>query len=109
MDITNLRGILELLDDRSDFEESQTPWIFGKNYFVRTVTMSLTGRLTGIYCHELTFSDAAWIADTGRFADALAKSEFNEVEPFPEGRSIIVGRGGIIDAVEIDELPKEQK
>jgi hypothetical protein len=52
--------------------------------------------------------DAAWIADTGRFADALKSGKFNEVEPFPDGQ-VIVGRGAIIDAIQISVTPREQK
>jgi hypothetical protein len=57
---------------------------------------------------ELVIEDAAWIADTGRFADAVKKAEFGEVEPFPDGR-VIVGRGAIIDAVQIKLSPRSQK
>jgi hypothetical protein len=52
--------------------------------------------------------DAAWIADTGRFSDALKSAKFNEVEPFPNGR-VIIGRGSIIDAVRFDPLPRDMK
>jgi hypothetical protein len=67
-----------------------------------------TGRLVAITPQELVIEDAAWIADTGRFADALISLDFNEVEPFPEGR-VIVGRGSLIDAVQIKGLPRSQK
>lgn len=83
-------------------------WELGKNYLIRTVTMIDTGRLVAVGEHELVLEDAAWIADTGRFAQALEKVEFNEVEPFPSGR-IIIGRGSIIDAVQITKLPRTQK
>ena len=58
--------------------------------------------------HEIVLEDAAWIADTGRFSQALAAAEFSEVEPFPCGR-VIVGRGSIIDAVQIKIAPRSQK
>ena len=83
-------------------------WNIGANYLIRTVTMIDTGRLVQVTPMELVLEDAAWIADTGRFADALKKSEFAEVEPFPDGR-VIIGRGSIIDAVEILTLPRSQK
>ena len=89
-------------------DTSGCAWEIGKNYLIRTVTMIDTGRLVAVTEHELVIEDAAWIADTGRFSDALQKAEFNEVEPFPEGR-VIIGRGGIIDAVQIDTLPRKQK
>ena len=84
------------------------PFEIGKNYLVRTVTMIDTGRLVAVTPTELVLEDAAWIADTGRFADAIRKAEFGEVEPFPPGR-LIVGRGAIIDAFQIATLPRVQK
>ena len=73
------------------------PYIVGQAYFVRTVTHYYTGRLVAAYEHELVLEDAAWIADTGRFAEALANGKLSEVEPFPDGR-VIIGRGAVIDA-----------
>ena len=66
-----------------------------------------TGRLVAVTDKELLLEDAAWIADTGRFSDALLSCEFAEVEPFPEGE-VIIGRGAIIDAAIISKLPREQ-
>ena len=88
--------------------EATHPYEVGKNYFIRTVTMYFTGRLTKITDHELVLDEAAWIADTGRFSDAMKTGSFSEVEPFA-GR-VIVGRGAIIDAQEWSlVLPKTQK
>jgi hypothetical protein len=83
-------------------------WEIGKNYLIRTVTMIDTGRLVAVTEQELVLEDAAWIADTGRFSDALKTLNFTEVEPFPNGR-VIVGRGAIIDAVLLHDLPRSQK
>lgn len=83
-------------------------WNVGKNYLIRTVTHIDTGRLVEVNEQELVLEDAAWIADTGRYADVLVSCKFSEVEPYPEGRRVIVGRGALIDAVEIDTLPCEQ-
>jgi hypothetical protein len=96
----------------SDNVSSQTtdnhPYQLGKNYFIRTVTHHLTGKLTQVYDKELVLADAAWIADDGRFYDALKTGKLNEVEPFPG--EIIVGRGSLIDAcVWLHSLPREQK
>ena len=84
------------------------PWEIGKKYMVRTVTMIDTGVLVAVTPQELVLEDAAWIADTGRFAQAVKKCEFNEVEPFPDGR-VIIGRGAIIDAVQITLIQRSQK
>ena len=83
-------------------------WEIGKVYLIRTVTMIDTGRLVAVTEHELVLEDAAWIADTGRFAQAIEKAEFGEVEPFPSGR-VVLGRGAVIDAVQIAKAPRGQK
>jgi hypothetical protein len=83
-------------------------WEIGKIYLIRTVTMIDTGRLVAVTDKELVLEDAAWIGDTGRFATALTSAEFSEVEPFPDGR-VIIGRGSIIDAVQIKCAPRKQK
>ena len=84
------------------------PYQIGKNYLIRTVTMIQTGKLVAVTNQELVLEDAAWIADTGRFADALVKAEFGEVEPFPDGQ-VILGRGAIVDAVKIKCVTRSQK
>jgi hypothetical protein len=86
------------------------PFEIGKNYFIRTVTHHLTGKLVEVYPTEIVLVDAAWIADDGRLADALKKGEFDEVEPFPDDLRVIVGRGSIIDAqVFGHKIPRSQK
>jgi hypothetical protein len=84
------------------------PWELGKIYLIRTVTMIDTGRLMGVTSQELVLEDAAWIADTGRFSDAIFKCQFGEIEPFPSGR-VIIGRGSIIDAVQINQVQRSKK
>lgn len=84
-------------------------WHIGSDYLIRTVTMIDTGRLVAVTPQELVLEDAAWIADTGRFSGSLASCDFSEVEPFPKGTQVIIGRGSIIDAVKIPSLPSKQK
>lgn len=85
-------------------------WELGADYFIRTVTHHHTGKLIAVTPNELVLVDAAWIADDGRFADAIAKGTLNEVEPFPAGLHVIIGRGSIVDAVRwMHPLPREQK
>lgn len=84
------------------------PYEIGKPYFIRTVTMIDTGIVIAVTDKEIILEEAAWIADTGRFAQALEKAEFNEVEPFPNGR-VIVNRSAIIEAVRINKTQRSQK
>ncbi len=86
------------------------PYKLGENYFIRTVTFHYTGKLKEVYPLELVLSDAAWIPDDGRFADALKTGVFNEVEPYPIEEDVIIGRGALIDATVLNApLPKDQK
>ena len=90
--------------------ESLGRWQVGKNYFIRTVTHHLTGTLIAVTAKELWLKDAAWIADDGRFMQAIKDGVLNEIEPFPDGAEIPVGRGALIDAVEWKHaLPRVQK
>jgi hypothetical protein len=88
--------------------DSNSHWEIGKIYLIRTVTMIDTGILVAVTDKELVLEEAAWVADTGRFADALVKADFNEVEPFPHGK-VIIGRGAVIDAVQISKVQRTQK
>jgi len=84
------------------------PYTIGKAYLVRAVTLYYIGILKSVYQHELLFSSASWVADTGRYYDALKTGKLNEVEPILG--DLIVGRGSIVDIVEWSHTPpKEQK
>lgn len=73
----------------------------GKVYFIRTVTHYFTGCLEWVGEKELAISGACWIADTGRFNEFLKdKNKVSESEPFPEGSTVVIGRGALIDVVE---------
>ncbi len=79
----------------------------GKNVFVRTVTHHYTGRLAAVEDGFLQLDEAAWIADDGRFADALAEGKLAEVEPYPG--TCYVALGAIVDVSEwLHDLPREQ-
>ena len=82
----------------------------GKKYFLQTVTHYYTGRLVWVGDKELTLTDCAWIADTGRFNEFVNGKTANEVEPFPKGSFVIIGRGSIVGMVEFKaELPLTAK
>ena len=89
--------------------QDQHPYEIGANYFIRTVTHYFTGRLVAVYPQELVIEEAAWIADTGRYADAIKSGNFSEVEPYPAGE-VGIGRGSIVDFCKVEfVLPREQK
>lgn len=69
----------------------------GGKYLIRTVTHYLTGEVVAVHPQEVVIRDAAWVADTGRFATALREGTLSEVEPYPDGE-VVIGRGAIVDA-----------
>jgi hypothetical protein len=80
----------------------------GKAVFIRTVTHHYTGRLAGEEAGFLHLEEAAWIADDGRFADALAFGKLDEVEPYPS--DCYVALGAIVDICEWShDLPRTQR
>lgn len=99
-------GIANLF--RQEADPGHGPWIIGKAYFVRTGTNYLTGRLIEVHGNELVFDNAAWIANTGLFTQAMNTGVLDEVEPFP--LPVVLNRHFIVDATEWPHpLPREQK
>lgn len=72
-------------------------WKPGTNYFIRTVTYHAIGKLVEIDNHEIILEDAAWVADSGRWSEALTTGRLEEVEPFPDGQ-VAIGRNAVVDA-----------
>jgi len=109
-----LKTQIENLEKEKDKvrQKEGSPWIIGENYFIRTVTMALCGRLVDVTDKEIILESASWVADTGRFTDFIVNGKLDdssEVEPFPEG-NVIVGRGALIDAtIWKHDLLKKQK
>lgn len=103
--IKDVRAIASIFGQQT---QDSHPYEIGKIYLIRTVTMIDTGRVVRVTSQEIVLTDAAWIADTGRFSDAVKKAEFSECEPFPDGE-VIIGRGSVIDAVKIEKAPRSQK
>jgi len=114
-ELGEIQEVLNIKGDRSTVSsenEDAHPYEVGKNYLIRTVTMTQVGRMKRIYKNEIVLSDASWIPDTGRFQECLEKSiehsDNSEVEMFCG--DVIIGRGAISDCVEYKhDLPKEKK
>ena len=79
----------------------------GEKYFFRTVTYHMTGRVKKIVGSILELENAAWIADSGRFMDAIKKGTLSEVEPV--GRAYL-NINTVVDFFPwVHSLPTEQK
>lgn len=106
MKVGELKALLGMLNKRKSSNDDH--WKVGKTYFIRTVTHHYTGVLVKVTPKELVMTDVAWIADDGRFSEALRKWEFSEVEPFPDGE-VLIGRGSILDAYVSNGLPPRKQ
>lgn len=60
---------------------SKLPFKVGGKYFIRTVTYFAAGEVVDVHDGFLELKDAAWVADTGRFREAIMQGILNEVEP----------------------------
>jgi len=88
--------------------QNAIPFVVGKNYFFRTITHHLTGHVESVHGKFLKLSTAAWIADDGRFSEAMKNGVFSEVEPFSQ--HVFINTDSLIDAVEWQHaLPTETK
>lgn len=113
-DVTEIKNALALIGDpvketttTSDQVDSQSDFEIGKCYFIRTVTLYQVGRVVSVSSKFVKLEDASWIADTGRFADALKTGKFSEIEPIGNWA---VGLGAIVDFGEFShKLPTDQK
>jgi len=87
-------------------------WEIGESVFIRTVTYHLTGRIDHVIKENnqtwLVLGNAAWVADSGRFKQAIETGELNEVEPV--NVSIRVNTSSITDVYSwFNTLPDKQK
>lgn len=112
-EITQIKNLLKALENTEDGLKLEAPALelpfqIGKPYLIRTVTHYYTGRLSEIVGKFLILDECCWIADTGRFMEAVKEGKFNEVEPMPNGT--MINSDAIIDCVEVNfRLPHEQK
>lgn len=80
----------------------------GKAYLFRTVTHIELGRVVEIIGDFVKLEDASWVADTGRYHNALKDGTLNEVEPYPD--YTIVHLGAMVNIAPWNhKLPREQK
>ena len=81
--------------------------MIGEKFFFRTVTYHLVGKVEKQIGDFLELSNASWVADSGRFMNAIKEGKLSEVEP--------VGKAYLNITTVTDffpwkhELPKEQK
>ncbi len=88
-------------------EINQLDDLIGEKLFIRTVTYHLTGKVKKVIGNILELTDAAWIADSGRFMQCIQDGVVNEVEPVGKA---FVNMGSIVDFFPWKHpLPSKQK
>ena len=81
--------------------------LIGGKFFFRTITYHMLGRVKKVSGKIITLESSSWIADSGRFSDAIKKGELNEVEPVGES---YLNFDSVVDFFAWKhDLPKEQK
>ena len=94
--------------DSLNYQKLEVPFKVGDCYYIRTVTYHMTGRVKAIVGQFLVLEDGAWIADSGRFSDAIMKGILSEIEPVEV--DMYVNVNSISDAFQWRHaLPRVQK
>lgn len=110
-ELAELEELEKKIDNKKsnlEYQKLDLPFKVGESYFIRTVTYFATGRVKAIVGSFLVLEDAAWIADTGRFNEAINEGKLNEVEPVKV--EMFVNTGSITDAfIWTHKLPREVK
>jgi len=73
--------IKDQLVDEEKIDVNSYEDLIGKKFFFRTVTYHLVGKVIKKIGMILELENASWIADSGRFANAIKEGKLNEVEP----------------------------
>jgi hypothetical protein len=108
--IKQARELAAIFGGSSPSGSKRLPIHVGEALHVRTITAFFTGRVTAVAENEIELTDAAWIADEGRAAQAWKTGEFSEVEPFPDGDKIVLNRDTFVTVRRLTTaLPRSQK
>lgn len=90
-----------------DFDITELDDLIGKKFFFRTITYHLVGRVTKRFGNFLMLEHASWVADSGRFSNAIAEGTLDEVEPVGIA---YLNMDSLTDFFPwVHELPSEQK
>ena len=93
------KELLSTIESYKDF--------IGKCWFIRTVTYHWVGKVVKIVGNHFQLENASWVADSGRFMNAITQGNLNEVEPVGNAFVLISSMVDIIPWTH--KLPTEQK
>ena len=69
----------QLLDDGKEINSYED--LIGEKWFFRTVTYHMVGKVKKMVGKFACLTEASWIADSGRFMNAIKDGTLDEVEP----------------------------
>ena len=83
--ITVSDDTFELIKDQLNEEEkvdiTNLDDFIGQKLYIRTVTYHLVGKVVNRIANLFELEDASWVADSGRFMNAIKEGTLDEVEP----------------------------
>lgn len=105
-----LREVLEAFGGTGP--QPTIPVEVGKAYLFRTIGYHWLGRVIAVNGRWLTIDDASWVADTGRYSEAISGKigslSSSELEPSP--RPVLLNSDHVTDAVSYPfEIPRSLK
>lgn len=81
--------------------------LVGGKYYFRTVTFHQVGEVKKIVGRFVYLKNASWVADSGRFMNAIKDGTLNEVEPVGD---CFVNLDTVVDFFPwVHDMPKAQK
>ena len=87
-------------------EINQIEDMIGNKYYFRTVTYHQVGRVVKQIGNFLQLEDASWVAESGRFMQAIKNGSLSEVEPVG---TMFINIDSLVDLFPwIHNLPKDQ-
>lgn len=99
--------IKEQLEADEQIDISTLDDLVGQKLYIRTVTYHCTGQVEKRMGSFLQLKDAAWIAESGRFSNAIKEGTLDEVEPVG---IMWVNLNSVVDFFPWKhKLPQEQK
>lgn len=101
-------AIKDQLNEDNIFDIDLYQDFIGKKVFIRTVTYHLVGKVEKLIGSFFELSTASWVADSGRFMQAIANGTLEEVEPIKS--QTWVNLNSVTDMfIWKHDLPTEQK
>jgi len=98
--------IKEQMKDSDIKEINQIEDMIGNKYYFRTVTYHQVGRVVKQIGNFLQLEDASWVAESGRFMQAIKNGSLSEVEPVG---TMFINIDSLVDLFPwIHNLPKDQ-